>query len=172
MITVKFNNLKKAIDKLTHYIKTFEDRQEEYLERLGQIGIDTATVRFRTAQYDGVNDVKVWDSPIWVDDNKIAILATGQTVAFIEFGTGVFYPEQHPKAEEVGAVRGSYGQGKGRQTSWGYYGEPGTHGRFYANRPKGKLIITHGNPPARALYDAGKEMRQKALEIAREVFGQ
>ena len=29
-----------------------------------------------------------------------------------------------------------------------------------------------GNPPARAMYDSAKEMRNQVVTIAREVFGQ
>ena len=68
-------------------------------------------------------------------------------------------------------VRGEYGQGKGSQDSWGYYGNPGTNGRVVKENGKGSLVITHGNPPARAMYDAGKEMREQVRAIAKEVFG-
>ena len=92
-------------------------------------------------------------------------------MTFIEFGSGVHYVEQHPKASEMGAVRGGYGQNKGLKDTWAYYGDPGTNGEP-AKGKKGEkgLVFTHGNPPARAMYDAGKEMRERIAEIAREVF--
>ena len=34
-----------------------------------------------------------------------------------------------------------------------------------------EVVITHGNPPARAMYDAAKVMRSKIVDIAREVYG-
>ena len=56
-----------------------------------------------------------------------------------------------------------------------YYGEPGTNGRVVRTQQKEgeeavDVIRTHGNPPARAMYDAGKAMRERIVEIAREVY--
>nr|DAM07872.1 MAG TPA: hypothetical protein [Caudoviricetes sp.] len=31
--------------------------------------------------------------------------------------------------------------------------------------------MTHGNPPARAMYEASKAMREEIKKIAKEVFG-
>lgn len=170
MISVKVKNIDKVIRQLEKYRDNLKSKQHRLLEKLAEIGIDVATARFGSAQYDGVNDVVVQDSPEWVDETKLIIYAFGTTVTFIEFGTGVHYTEQHPKAEELGAIRGEFGQGKGSQTSWGFYGEPGTNGKVIKTTDKGNLVITQGNPPARAMYDAGKEMRTQILQIAREVF--
>ena len=139
------------------------------LERLAEIGVETASVRFRNAQYDGTNDVTV-DAPKWVSDNCIAVSASGTTITFIEFGTGVYYSEEHPQSSEFGFQRGGYGQGKGSQNSWGYYGEQGTNGQFVKTTDKGDVYVTHGNPPARAMYDASKDIRNNIITIAKEVF--
>jgi len=171
MISIKIENIDKAIKQLEDYQKSLEDRSRRLLERLAEIGIEVAAARFSSAQYDGVNDVVVNDSPEWVDKTKLIISATGSAVTFIEFGTGVHYAEQHPKAEELGAMRGEYGQGKGSRDSWTYYGDPGTNGKVVRESDKGTVVRTHGNPPARAMYDAGKEMRERILEVSREVFG-
>ena len=125
---------------------------------------------FKTAQYDGDNDVVVNSVPAWISDNQLAITATGQSITFIEFGSGVYYSEQHPRATDFGYERGAYGQGKGSQNAWGYYGVPGTNGEIIKSNEKGDLVITHGNPPARAMYDAGKEMRSVMVDIARKVW--
>lgn len=170
-IRVSVSGVDRLISKLKAYQKSLKNKQKILLEKLAEIGIDVATVRFQTAQYDGENDVLVEKTPQWSGDNKLIISATGKSITFIEFGTGVHYAEQHPKAMEFGAVRGEFGQGKGSQDSWGYYGVPGTNGRVIKTNEKGTLIVTHGNPPARAMYDAGKEMRSRIVEIAREVFG-
>lgn len=168
---IKVTGLEKAVRKLEAYKKSLEGKTHVFLEHLAQVGIDVADVAFRTAQYDGENDVVVSGEPEWIDDNTLVITASGSAVKFIEFGTGVHYTEQHPKAGEMGMVRGEYGQGKGSQDSWGYYGNPGTNGRVVKENGKGSLVITHGNPPARAMYDAGKEMREQVRAIAKEVFG-
>lgn len=170
-IRVSVSGVDRLISKLKSYQKTLKNKQKKLMERLAEIGIDVASAKFSTAQYDGENDVIVDKVPQWSGEDKLIVSATGNSITFIEFGTGVHYAEQHPKAMEFGAVRGEFGQGKGSQDSWGYYGVPGTNGRVIKTNEKGTLVVTHGNPPARAMYDAGKEMRSRIVEIAREVFG-
>lgn len=159
-----------VIAALEKYRDKLDTRKETFLRRLAEIGIEVASVKFANAQYDGINDVEVPRDPQW-DGDKLIISATGQAVAFIEFGTGVHYTETHPKAAEFGAIRGSYGYGRGRQDAWTYKGDPGTDGRVIPSKSGGTYILTHGNPPARAMYDAAQDMRSRILEIAKEVYG-
>lgn len=166
MVTVK--GLDSLIKRLNTMQKQLQSRIPIFLKRLAQIGVNTASVRFKAAQYDGINDVNV--SAKMQGSNTIVITASGKAVLFIEFGTGITYSEEHPKASEMGAIRGGYGQGKGNQSSWGYYGEAGTNGTKIKTTDKGDLIITRGNPPARAMYEAEKELKSKILKIAKEVF--
>ena len=88
--------------------------------------MERASVKFSQAVYDGTNDVSVTVEPR--GNNVRAVVATGGATLFIEFGAGVTYPDDHPEAEELGMKRGAYGQGHGKQHSWGYYGDPGTNG--------------------------------------------
>lgn len=169
---IKVTGLDSLIKKLTSYQKSLEEKQRRLLEKLVEVGIDVASAKFQTAQYDGENDVVVNRQPEWVGDNKLFLTATGNAITFIEFGTGIHYAEQHPKAAALGAIRGAYGQGKGSHDSWGYYGTPGTNGQVVKESDKGTVVLTHGNPPARAMYDSTKEMRNQVVTIAREVFGQ
>lgn len=170
-MNIRITGVKETIGRLKKYRAELSDKNRTFLEKLAEIGIDTASVRFSQAQYDGENDVVVGSSPEWLNDDTLVIKAAGQAVLFIEFGTGVHYSEQHPKAAELGFTRGSYGQGKGKQDSWGYYGAPGTNGRTVVKKDGSTVVITHGNPPARAMYDASKEMRENILSVAKEVFG-
>ncbi len=167
---VKVTGARRLISKLKAYQKDLDEKQHRLLEELAKIGIDTASVRFETAQYDGENDVVVNRQPEWAGENRLFLTATGKSVTFIEFGTGVHYAERHPNADALSFTRGAYGQGKGSRDTWGYYGAPGTNGKVLRETDKGTLVLTHGNPPARALYDAAKEMRSRAVEIAREVY--
>ena len=169
---IKVTGLDSLIKKLTSYQKSLEEKQRRLLEKLVKVGIDVASAKFQTAQYDGENDVVVNRQPEWVGDNKLFLTATGNAITFIEFGTGIHYAEQHPKAAALGAIRGAYGQGKCSHDSWGYYGTPGTNGQVVKESDKGTVVLTHGNPPARAMYDSAKEMRNQVVTIAREVFGQ
>lgn len=168
---IKITGLDKTLRKLKAVRKKMPALKKQFMERLADVGIDIASVGFKSAQYDGDNDVVV-DEAEWQDDNTLVLSAKGEAVAFIEFGTGVTYVETHPWASEVGAVRGEYGQGKGSQRSWGYYGNPGTDGEIKRVDPeKGNLVLTKGNPASMSMYEAYKEMQDKAFEIAKEVYG-
>lgn len=166
-------NIRSVINSIRDYQNTINVKTKVFLERLAEVGIEGATVRFQSAIYDGTNDVVVERQIEWVDDHTLRISAKGKAVAFIEFGTGVRYSAQaHPKASELGAIRGAFGQGKGSQDSWAYYGEQGTQGRELKTNEKGTLYLTHGNPANRCLYDVGKDLRREAERIAKEVFAE
>lgn len=160
------DSLKQKLDKLNK-INSNSSFRKRVLNKLAKIGIKEADLIFSKAQYDGTNDVKLLE-PKWVNNYTVQIVAQGNAVTFIEFGTGVFYSEQHLKAAEMGAIRGEYGKGKGKQRTWGYYGEPGSNGVIRKTNEKGDLVTTHGNPPAKAMYEASKVIRFKILEIIRE----
>ncbi len=168
MISIKISGLDELKKKIENQRNNFKTKGQIFLQRLAQEGLTVAKAQFSSAQYDGVNDVTVTVENMGPD--KIAVVANGQAVAFIEFGTGVTYSEQHPKADDMGAVRGSYGQGKGNNESWTYYGEAGTNGVPVRDSDKGTVIRTKGNPPARAMYNASEQMRAKIQQIAKEVF--
>lgn len=144
------------------------DRAIVFADRLAQEGMEIASVKFSQAVYDGTNDVSVTVEPR--GNNVRAVVATGGATLFIEFGTGVTYPDDHPEAEELGMKRGEYGQGHGKQQSWGYYGDPGTNGLLKKKKNGGFVVITHGNPANMPMYETVKELQDRLTEIAKEVF--
>ena len=144
------------------------DRAIVFADRLAQEGMEIASIKFSQAVYDGTNDVFVTVEPR--GNNVRAVVATGGATLFIEFGTGVTYPDDHPEAEELGMKRGEYGQGHGKQHSWGYYGEPGTNGVLKEKKNGGFVVITHGNPANMPMYETVKELQDRLTEIAKEVF--
>ena len=144
------------------------DRAIVFADRLAQEGMEIASVKFSQAVYDGTNDVSVMVEPR--GNNVRAVVATGGATLFIEFGTGVTYPDDHPEAGELGMKRGEYGQGHGKQHSWGYYGDPGTNGVLKEKKNGGFVVITHGNPANMPMYETVKELQDRLTEIAKEVF--
>lgn len=161
-----------GIDKLLREVEDYkawlESHTEVFLDRLAQEGMAVASAGFSRAIYDGTNDVSV---SVESRDKRVrAVVAVGQSALFIEFGTGVTYPDNHPEAAELGMNRGEYGKGHGKQTSWGYYGDPGTNGEL-REKVNGKVVvITHGNPANMPMYETVKELEQRLGEIAKEVF--
>lgn len=161
------NDLIKA---LKAYQKNIKTKSKELLQRLTDEGYEIASSGFDKAQYDGTNDVKVAIEER--EDHVRAIVASGNTALFIEFGTGVYYSDDHPEAAQHGMIRGAYGQGKGKNRTWGYYGDAGTNGVPKDKEKDGKrLILTHGNPANKPMYETVKRLEKRLPELVREVFG-
>lgn len=157
--------LQRSIEEYQRWLK---DRSEKLLDRLAEEGYQIASAKFAQAVYDGTNDVSVFTENRGA--NTRAVVAVGSSVLFIEFGTGVVYPDDHPEADDLGMKRGEYGKGHGKQTSWGYYGEPGTNGELREKKNGSMVVITHGNPANMAMYETVKELEMHLRDLAKEVF--
>ena len=142
------SNIDTVIAQVKQYRDKLNDRIRLLLEKLGEIGVNTAAIKFRSAKYDGNNDVDVTIE--WSDENTLRIVASGGSVLFIEFGSGLG-GYGHPQAGELGYGPGTWSDNEalGGKHHWD---DP--KGWYYEHGQK-----SHGNPPARAMYDAGKEMR-------------
>ena len=146
-------------EKLVRQYKTdFERKEQEFVRRLAEIGVSIASAGFSTADYDGVNDVVVG---LQKTENGYAVVASGKTVGFIEFGTGVRYPEwDGSDVEYTPPPHGSYGKGQGKNP-WGWWFR-GSEGAVAQH--------TYGNMPAEAMLTARNQMIEQVTAIAREVF--
>lgn len=172
MKTVKVPLSQRGIDTLLREIESYtvwlKERSQVLLDRLAQAGFEVASARFAKAAYDGTNDASV--SLETRSEGVRAVVAVGASVLFIEFGTGVTYPDNHPQAAELGMKRGEYGQGHGKQSSWGYYGDPGTNGVVKTKKDGSTVVITHGNPANMPMYETVKELEAMLPDLVKEVF--
>lgn len=152
------SSIDKAIKELHEYQTWVKQKTTQLTERLATIGAMEATVRFSRAYYDGEKDAAVSVEPI---PNGWKIVASGKDVCFLEFGSGVYYNGSEPYPERPSGVDkiGEYGQGKGKQDTWGFYADGGG------------LVLTHGTPAAMPMLHASRVMEQEITRIAREVFG-
>lgn len=158
-----------AIKGLNDYKKWLKDRTEKFVQALGDEGLQVARAKFQTAQYDGTNDVSV--SVEERGENKLAVIAIGSSVLFIEFGTGVKYTEQHPDAGKNGFIRGEYGHKLGKlPDGWRYKGNPGTNGEMITSGKHTGEVHTYGNPANMSMYDTVKELEEKFEEIAKRIY--
>lgn len=158
-MSLSTSSINGAIEELKSFRDSLEQKKNRLLEGLANIGLREASVRFSAAMYDGVNDSHVTLMPI---ANGYAIVAEGNAVAFIEFGSGVYHNpgEPYPNPRPAGIVGiGEYGKGFGKRQTWVFRDEAG------------EKVFTHGNPAAMPLWYASEEMRSKITKIAREVFG-
>ena len=176
-IKVDASSLTKAIKDLTELQGRLNAKADELVRRLAEIGVEVARSEYQSAPYAGVNDVEV----DYNQDNgrgTATIVATGNAVLFIEFGTGILNPEdwnaRGALSNSEGVVlHGQYGDHKGNSVfGWTYNGE------MPANPPVGtnpsykssNAIHTYGEGPHPAMYHARKEIIEKVQEIAKEVF--
>ena len=146
------------------YKKDFELKEQEFCRRLAEIGVSVAQAGFATADYDGVNDVVV---SLVKTTTGYAVVASGETVGFLEFGTG--RPERNPEwVDDRNASghpyspppRGSYGKHQGLNPhGWWFKGSDGAVARH-----------TYGNQPAEAMLTARNTMIERVTAIAREVW--
>lgn len=147
-----------AIKMLKQYENDFLRKEAEFIRRLKEIGVSVATAGYASADYDGVNDVLVAETQ---NGNRAAVIAYGQTVGFIEFGTGVKYPEWSGENTTFTPPRhGTYGKGKGANP----------HGWFFKQHEGAGARHTYGNPPAEAMLTARDRMVESVIQIAREVW--
>ena len=163
------SSIKKAITELKAYEKGMDKALEHAISRLATEGAMEAALGFKSAHYDGVNDAVVYEKR---NRYGARIVATGEAVPFIEFGTGVYsegggrpsYPLRIPNWV---VPLGTYGQGKGvNPQGWKYLGFAGTNGI----QLKGGAILTKGNPAQMPLGQAYVNMQYQApLELKKAV---
>ena len=146
-----------AIKQVQEYKKDFLAKEEIFVKRLAEIGVSVASTGFSLADYDGINDVTVrleWRG------NRAIVIAEGETVGFIEFGTGIKNPEwDNSGMSYTPPKHGTYGKKHGARPH-GWYFKPG----------EGAVQHTFGNVPAEAMRTARDVMIEKVAQIAREVW--
>lgn len=180
MKKIKVPLTQKGIDNLIKEIRAYQkwltDCTKQFIDELGKQGVDVASAKFDKAVYDGSKDVSVH---VETRENGIAIVAIGQSVLFIEFGTGVRYADNHPQKPAGIAARGTYGKGHGKQQTWGFNGEDlGSNGKFATVRTKNgdiaekipHIVLTHGNPANASMYNTIKDIKEIFYQTAKRVY--
>ena len=152
-IQLSDESIRNGIRELRQYKQWVEAKETELRMRLAQLGATVASIQFSRAIYNGSKDVTV---RVDATGSVAVIYAEGESVAFIEFGSGIKYGYGHPQAGEHGVGPGTYpGKGHWDNPKGWWYG----HGKH-----------SYGNPPAMAMYDAVQTMTEELTRIAREVF--
>lgn len=167
-IGLNARDINRAIKEIERYKQHLRDKLDECRRRLAdEIALDAQT-NFNSS---GVNDIvhgsmRKAEVSVRVDERGTmsVIVADGEDAVWCEFGAGVYHngsagSSPNPYGNDLGLTIGSYGKGKGKQTAWGYYDE------------NNALVITRGTPASMPMYNAAQSVANKAIEIAREVFG-
>lgn len=157
VVPLSESGIQKIQDELTVYRKWQEEKARELAECLASLGATVASIRFSRAVYTGPKDVDVTVEEL---PNGYKVKADGESVLFIEFGSGVTYGYGHPEAGEFGMGPGTYPDGKG------HWDDP--KGWYLPKSAGGGH--TFGNPPAMPMYEARKAIEQELPRIVKEVF--
>lgn len=158
VVPLSESGIQKIQDELSVYRKWQEEKARELAERLASLGATVASIRFSRAVYTGKKDVDVTVEEL---PNGYKVKADGESVLFVEFGSGVTYGYGHPEAGEFGMGPGTYPDGKG------HWDDP--KGWYLPKSAGGGH--TFGNPPAMPMYEARKAIEQELPRIVKEVFG-
>lgn len=156
-VSLSNESITAAVKELRRYATWVSQKEAELRMRLAQLGATVASIQFSRAIYNGSKDVTV---RVDQSGSVAVIYAEGESVAFIEFGSGATYGYGHPQAGQFGVGPGSWSDGPEGRGHW-----DNEHGWWYE---RGKH--SYGNPPAMAMYKAVQEMTEQITTIAREVF--
>ena len=139
-----------------------------FVERLAQIGVETAKANITT--FDAIFTGELLNSiheESGVQTKNAAIfyvVADSEHAAFVEFGTGQIgmegsYPYPFPEG-----VEWNYNTGKTI-----FEISPGQYGWFYP-MGDGTWRFTQGMPSRPFMYETAIDLRQRIVQIAKEVF--
>lgn len=149
------------IQGLQDYKKSLRAKADALVKALAEAGCEAVTVTYAGARYTGPRDEHVT-----VEERgpgKYAIVASGQTVLFVEFGAGVTLGGGHPEAEAFGY---------GPTTYPGQIHAADPNGWYLPKSATGKSgVHTYGNAPSAAMYHTAKSLRAMLEQAAKAVFG-
>lgn len=156
-ITVHLSDIKAITDSLFVTKQDIEKRAHDLINSMVELGAADASERFSNALYAGTNDATVEGRMTGKTEGEVE--ATGESVLFIEYGTGIGPVEPPHHA-------GEYGQGQGADPPWYYYGEQGNMPDTMVVRndsANGTVIRTFGNPANLCMHLA-KQTVEEELE--------
>lgn len=169
-ITVELteSGIDKAIKELEEYKKDIKRKTSLLQDRIAKRIEEEADKGFASAVVDdfvrgGYQKPDVTVNYTTQGDISV-IVAQGEDAVWVEFGAGVYHngnlgSSPHPRGSELGMTIGGYGQGKGKQRSWGFKDADGT------------LHVTRGTPAQMPLEKAVLSVLDELPQMAKEVFG-
>lgn len=165
-------SLADAVVQIDAFLQDIPNIERRIVRRLAQLGLNEARVNFTGAVYAGDNDADV-SVRILEDGRSAELVASGQSVLFIEFGTGIANPEA--PAEAVNAAtpppvpHGEFGHHRARsRRGWLYRGSPGNAPDTEPSTLVPGLIHTYGNEANTAMWRARETLIRELPRIFRE----
>ena len=166
------NTLQREIDR---YQKNLPRKIEDFMNRVKEFGLTELASRLSEA---GEGTVTIYATETVEEGvDRVSLVAQGETICFLEFGTGVHYNglESYPDPSVRGRVGvvgiGQYGNGYGQRQAWGYYGDPDKWTIKQVVLKGGETVnITYGIPTQHFMWDTARILEDNIERIARETF--
>lgn len=167
-------DIDRAIKEIKQYKKEMLSKMDKYRSRLAEEIAKEAETGFSGSIVDDIikggspHNAEV--SVSFTDNGNIAVIvANGADAVWCEFGSGVYHngsagSSPNPYGVKLGYTIGSFGEGKGQQTVWGFYENDKA-------REAKEVTLTHGTPATMPMYRALLSVANRSIAIAREVFG-
>lgn len=150
------DSVNKAIQQVKDYQKSFDKKIDEILNELVNLGARRVETQFAL-----VTEYEPYDISCEVVGNNAMIIAEGENVIFLEFGTGVEVVDTTDEMETEGLppiYKGSWSETEGT-------GMFARNGYWYYNGHK-----YQGTMATQGFYLASKDIKEQAVKIARRVF--
>ena len=154
-IVVNLGNVSAAIEEIEKYQKRLENNIKEFLTRLLETGVEISKAKIM--ELGAFDNGELHDSlsyMLYKEGNKGIIFTDCSHACFVEFGTGIKGANSpHPTMPWAYDINGH-----------------GEDGWYYYDTEQGRIRFTQGMPSRPFMYETTKELEQRAVEIAREVF--
>lgn len=151
------DSIREAARQTRMIAERMEEMAMEICRRLAEIGLYVAELHYAGGSIDGNDDVQVTVEPI---ENGYKIVASGEDVFFLEFGTGVAAGNGYDTSvidPPVDISPGSWSKTHKKQFS--------EKGYWYYNGRKYEMTT-----PRMGMYHTAKEIETRVKKIAQEVF--
>lgn len=169
------------LDRMADYFNPGNDKIRRFCEILAELGKMKAEELYDSAVKLAGDKTPTVNAAYWLNDTTLVLTAEGEDILFIEFGTGILnfsntYPTDTPDAARNASQ--FYGSSYSASHRWidskgvehgGWLVEPKVS-KFGGWWPYGGNWES-GNPPAKAMYEAGKYMREEIEKVTKVVFG-
>lgn len=169
-LSLSQESIQRAIKELWDFETDLQRKCEEYIDRLAQLGEETALMAINESPLGKTVTLQV-NKAVETMGCKAVLIATGgvniaegrepfYTLLAIEFGAGIHYnPIPNPKAADLGFGVGTFpGQVHAFEDGWYYLGEDD------------KWHYSHGVKATMPMYKASAEIISQYKQIAAEVF--
>lgn len=151
-----------ALALLSTFTESTLDKVDELIALMVEEGEYVALTKCLPAESGETSDSILSESKVTgVRHNRYGYIIAGGAAIWLEFGTGVYYPDNYPGEKPSKIVgRGEYGQKKGSTGKpWAYYDEK-----------QGKFRVTRGLPARAFMWQTATHLRNHFPELARKVW--